>query len=169
MDSLGPISFQMHAQRAAEAYGARRAAPRPVSSVSPVSSASPAPRVGGDGFAPARGAAPARGSVAADGRIEAPVARPATREERAALVARKPSGERTVGGVPASAEEVAKLVSGAVDSPVSRGQGFDSAAPMQPVATRQTTAGNFALYTRAADRLEVATSVALGRTFDARG
>ncbi len=169
MDSLGPISFQMHAQRAAEAYGARRAAQRPASAVSPVAPASPAPRVGGDGFAPARGAAAARGVVSADGRIEAPVGRPATREERAALVARSPASERSVGGVPASVEEVAKLVAGAVDSPVSRGQGFDSAPSAQPAAQRATPSGNFALYTRAADRLEVATSVALGRTFDARG
>jgi hypothetical protein len=169
MDSLGPISFQLHAQRAAEAYGARRAAARPASSVSPVTPASSAPRVGGDGFAPTRGAAAARGSVSADGRIEAPVARPATRDERAALVARKPTSERSVGGVPASVEEVAKLVAGAVDSPVSRGQGFDSASPTQSGTQRATPAGNFALYTRAADRLEVATSVALGRTFDARG
>jgi len=169
MDSLGPISFQLHAQRAAEAYGARRVPARPVSVVSPVNPASPAPRVGADGFAPARGAAVARGSVSADGRIEAPVARPATRDERAAIVARKPAAERSVGGVPASAEEVAKLVSGAVDSPVSRGRGFDSGPSAQPAAQRATPSGNFALYTRAADRLEVATSVALGRTLDARG
>jgi hypothetical protein len=51
------------------------------------------------------------------------------------------------------------LVSGKVDSPVARGQGFD--APLAPT-------GSLQMYTRAADRVEVATAARLGRIVDTR-
>ena len=60
------------------------------------------------------------------------------------------------------------LVSGRVESPIGRGEGFDQPAParMAPAPVRLSSNGSFAMYTRAADRLEVATSVALGRSLD---
>ncbi|MFM2164521.1 MAG: hypothetical protein RL325_958 [Planctomycetota bacterium] len=51
------------------------------------------------------------------------------------------------------------LVSGKVDSPVSRGQGFET--PLAP-------SGSLQMYTRAADRVEVATAARLGRILDTR-
>lgn len=59
---------------------------------------------------------------------------------------------------------VSKLVSGRVDSPVSRGQGFDAprGAPMP------NASGSLQMYTRAADRVEVATAAHLGRILDTR-
>lgn len=51
------------------------------------------------------------------------------------------------------------LVSGKVDSDVSRGQGFDS--PLR-------SDGSLQMYTRAADRVEVATAARLGRIVDTR-
>ena len=67
--------------------------------------------------------------------------------------------------------DVVTLVAGQVDSPVSQGEGFD-----QPVTSPRSNAtpagnlatGNFAMYSRAADRVEVATAVTLGRSLDAR-
>ncbi len=60
------------------------------------------------------------------------------------------------------------LVSGRVESPIGRGEGFDQPAParMAPAPVRLSSNGSFSMYTRAADRLEVATSVALGRSLD---
>ena len=70
----------------------------------------------------------------------------------------------------------AELVAGKVDSPVSRGEGFDQ--PSAPLAGGRNAqvrvapaspAASFAMYSRAADRIEVATAVSLGRALDARG
>lgn len=56
------------------------------------------------------------------------------------------------------------LVAGKVAKPA------DPLAPLdQPAATPTATASAFALYTRAADRVEVATAVAIGRTIDRIG
>jgi len=56
------------------------------------------------------------------------------------------------------------LVSGKVDSAVSRGQGFDAprGAPMP------NSSGALQIYSRAADRVEVATNATLGRLLDTR-
>jgi len=62
-------------------------------------------------------------------------------------------------GSAAGRAAVGKLVSGKVDSAVSRGQGFDT--PLAPN-------GSLAMYSRAADRVEVATAARLGRIVDLR-
>jgi hypothetical protein len=63
------------------------------------------------------------------------------------------------------------LIAGAVDSAVGRGSGFDEANANSSLSSRTSSAqaGAFAMYTRAADRVEVATSVMLGASIDARG
>ncbi|MEY4119328.1 MAG: hypothetical protein RLZZ116_2656 [Planctomycetota bacterium] len=61
------------------------------------------------------------------------------------------------------ASAAAKLVSGKVDSPVSRGQGFDA-----PRAPMPNSSGALQMYSRAADRVEVATAAHLGRILDTR-
>jgi hypothetical protein len=63
------------------------------------------------------------------------------------------------------------LIAGAVDSAVGRGSGFDEASANSSLSSRTSSAqaGAFAMYTRAADRVEVATSVMLGASIDARG
>jgi hypothetical protein len=89
-----------------------------------------------------------------DGRVVAPFEQPPRSERRDHI-------ELSLG----------TLVAGRVESPVGRGEGFDQpAAPAAavPAPARLTRDGSFALYTRAADRLEVATSVALGRSVDTR-
>jgi hypothetical protein len=67
--------------------------------------------------------------------------------------------------------DVVTLVAGQVDSPVNQGEGFD-----QPATSPRSNAnpagnfspGSFSMYSRAADRVEVATAVTLGRSLDAR-
>ena len=63
------------------------------------------------------------------------------------------------------------LIAGAVDSAVGRGSGFDEASANSSLSSRTSSAqaGAFAMYTRAADRVEVATSVMLGASIDAHG
>jgi len=63
----------------------------------------------------------------------------------------------------AKSSAAANLVSGRVDSPVSRGQGFDA-----PRAPMPNTSGALQMYSRAADRVEVATAAHLGRILDTR-
>ncbi len=63
----------------------------------------------------------------------------------------------------ATTSAAAKLVSGKVDSPVSRGQGFDA-----PRAPMPNASGALQMYSRAADRVEVATAAQLGRILDTR-
>jgi hypothetical protein len=66
---------------------------------------------------------------------------------------------------PRGSSPVQQLVSGRVESPVGRGEGFD-----QPAARNAVPAGApMQMYTRSADRVEVATSVATGRSLDVRG
>jgi hypothetical protein len=64
----------------------------------------------------------------------------------------------------ARASAATKLVGGKVQSPVSRGQGFD--APGRSAVPNPT--GSLQMYSRAADRVEVATAAHLGRMLDTR-
>lgn len=86
---------------------------------------------------------------------------------------------------------VGNLVAGAVESPVSQGRGFEGVegvgGQVRPIAVRAANGESpaptsrlqmgrnaaspvaFAMYTRAADRLEVATDLAVGRALDVRG
>ena len=143
MDSPAPINFQAHAGRVAQAYGVRK----------PSGSALP-PTTQQTGKA----------SIGPDGLIRPPFApsgNPAdSRQERVSFSS----------GV-AIPEQIEQLIAGQVDSPVSRGQGFDEppAARGPAVAPPAAARGAYAMYTRSADRVEVATSVALGRSLDARG
>jgi len=68
------------------------------------------------------------------------------------------------------------LIAGQVDSPVGRGEGFD--APSRPSDTasrpsdtlsRRSAGEPLQMYTRAADRIDVATTLRLGGNLDARG
>jgi hypothetical protein len=66
---------------------------------------------------------------------------------------------------------LAAMVAGQVDSPIARGEGFE--APPATTSLPTTTAPRaavsaYAMYTRAADRVEVATGLTVGRTIDAR-
>lgn len=92
----------------------------------------------------------ARDSAARDaqGRIQPPLARAADRTDRVSA-------------------SLAELVSGSVKSPVSRGAGFD--APQAAGPRGQAPGAPLTMYTRAADRIEVATQVTVGRTLDTRG
>lgn len=70
---------------------------------------------------------------------------------------------------------LASLVSGKVESPVGRGAGFEQPAPTISAQSSRSSVGPvaapgaYAMYTRAADRVEAATAVSIGRTLDARG
>ena len=92
--------------------------------------------------------------------------------------------------------DVVTLVAGQVDSPVNQGEGFDQpvSSPRSNanpsgnlasgnlasgnlasgnlasgnLASGNLASGNFSMYSRAADRVEVATAVTLGRSLDAR-
>jgi len=66
------------------------------------------------------------------------------------------------------AVSLSSLVSGKVDSPVSRGEGFDAPRTTATGQPAKTPAGSMQMYSRAADRIEVATAVSLGRTIDTR-
>ncbi|MDI9403301.1 MAG: hypothetical protein QM516_05460 [Limnohabitans sp.] len=75
------------------------------------------------------------------------------------------------------------LIAGQVDSPVGRGEGFDapsrpSGTPSRPSDTpsrpsetpsRRSAGEPLQMYTRAADRIDVATTLRLGGNLDARG
>jgi hypothetical protein len=74
---------------------------------------------------------------------------------------------------PNTANLVTGMVSGKVDSPVSRGLGFDPGAGSPADARRRAAlsaaTGALQMYSRAADRVEVATAAQLGRILDTRG
>jgi len=95
-----------------------------------------------------------------------------------------PSASRTPDGTiePPFAERrdhvsvtLASLVSGKVESPVGRGAGFEQPAPTISAQSSRSSVGPvaapgaYAMYTRAADRVEAATAVSICRTLDARG
>ena len=69
-----------------------------------------------------------------------------------------------------AARPVDVLVAGSVDSPIASGRGFDAPPSGRGIhrAGPAAGAGAFAMYTRAADRLEVATDLAVGRALDVR-
>jgi hypothetical protein len=155
MDSPNPINFQAHAGRVAQAYGAR-----------------PPARVGSPQSTPQVGKA----SIGPDGVIRPPY-------QQAAPQSGRPSGARngapsgsdafairqdrvSIGGPAPLPEPIEQLIAGQVDSPVSRGEGF-AEPPARPANAPARSA--YAMYTRAADRVEVATSIAVGRSLDARG
>ena len=149
MDSLGPINFQAHAGRVAQAYGARGPAR--------VGTPNPAPQ-------------PGKASIGPDGVILPPFA--PTRDPNGRGGTTAPRGDRaTLSGGSAIPEQIEHLIAGQVDSPVSRGQGFDEPPAPRAFAgaARPAATGAYAMYTRAADRVEVATSIAVGRSLDARG
>jgi len=65
----------------------------------------------------------------------------------------------------ATPERLDRLVAGSVDSPINRGEGFDEAS-----GERSTSdPAGLKLYNRAADVVEVATELGLGRTIDVTG
>ena len=66
-------------------------------------------------------------------------------------------------------DRVSALVSGKVDSPVGRGQGFDAPQDARRQAALSAATGALQMYSRAADRVEVATAAHLGRILDTRG
>ena len=79
---------------------------------------------------------------------------------RAGAEIKPPLARPGASGAPGPASNpVSGLVSGKVESGVSRGQGFD--APLRPN-------GSLQMYTRAADRVEVATAARLGRILDTK-
>ena len=145
MDSPAPINFQAHAGRVAQAYGARK----PGAAAVP-----PAARESG------------KASIGADGVIRPPFAPGANPNNQAADTRQ----DRVTFSSAAIPEQIEQLIAGQVDSPVSRGQGFDEPPQRGPAsAAGRGAAGAYAMYTRSADRVEVATSVAVGRSIDARG
>jgi hypothetical protein len=155
MDSPAPINFQAHAGRIAQAYGAK----------------SPALRGAGHAGAP-NPAQPGQATIGPNGVIQPPF--PVTRDPNGRGAASDVRQDRvtftggSAGAAPAP-QPIEQLVAGQVDSPVSRGQGFDEPPARAANARSASVAGAYAMYTRSADRVEVATSVAIGRTLDARG
>ncbi|MEY3142406.1 MAG: hypothetical protein RLY21_899 [Planctomycetota bacterium] len=147
MDSPTPINFQAHAGRVAQTYGVRK----------PAGAAFPAPaRESG------------KATIGADGLIRPPFS-PAANPNGNSAESRQ--DRVTFSGGNAIPEQIEQLIAGQVDSPVSRGQGFDEPPPQRgsAAAARGGAPGAYAMYTRSADRVEVATSVAIGRSLDARG
>ena len=140
MDSLSPINFR--AAQATAAYTNHANGARPAQRPSQATSNSTA--------------APAAGSLSASGMIVPPLARQ-TADANPMRIGRRPD---------AIAPNLASMVAGQVDSPVGQGAGFE--APSSPTA-RPTAPAGYAMYTRAADRVEVATGLSVGRTLDARG
>lgn len=161
MDSPSPINFR--AAQAAAAYGGRptlRAQTGQLGSHAGANAGSPSKS---SGPAPLSTTAASTGVAtrAADGSIVPPHAR--TAEAQPMRIGRHQD---------ALSPSLAAMVAGQVDSPVSRGQGFEQPHPKpqaRPHATPGSAHGAYAMYGRAADRIEVATSVTVGRTLDARG
>ena len=158
MDSPSPLNFR--AAQAATAYGQGiRPQFRP--------QAQPDARAELRGTAPSNSpsnaASPQASNAArftASGTIIPPLARESA-DANPMRVGRRPD---------ALAPNLAAMVAGQVDSPVARGAGFDAPAAMTAApASRPTAPAAYAMYTRAADRVEVATGLSVGRTLDARG
>jgi hypothetical protein len=155
MDSPAPINFQAHTGRIAQAYGAKSPAMRGVANVG-----APNPNQ------------PGKATIGPNGVIQPPF--PVTRDPNGRGAASDVRQDRVTlqdrpNGATASPQPIEQLVAGQVDSPISRGQGFDEPAARTASARPATAAGAYAMYTRSADRVEVATAVAVGRTLDARG
>jgi hypothetical protein len=159
MDSPAPINFQAHAGRVAQAYGANPSANPSVKS----------PAMRGAAHAGAFQATQAgQATIGPNGVIQPPF--PATRDPNGRGTAADVRRDRvTLTGSAPAPQPIEQLVAGQVDSPVSRGQGFDEPPARAATARSAAATGAYAMYTRSADRVEVATSVAIGRTLDARG
>ncbi|MCE2883478.1 MAG: hypothetical protein LW806_01065 [Planctomycetaceae bacterium] len=155
MDSPSPINFR--AAQAAAAYGGRpalRAQTGQLGSQPGSDSRSSGPTKASTTAAP-KGVA----TRAADGSIVPPHAR--ATEAQPMRIGRHQD---------ALSPSLAAMVAGQVDSPVSRGEGFEQPQPQaRPQVSPAAAHGAYAMYGRAADRIEVATSVTVGRTLDARG
>ena len=162
MDSPSPLNFR--AAQAATAYGQGI---RPQFRPQFHPQAQPDARAELRGTAPnnsPRNAASPQASNAARFTASGTIIPPLARESADAnpmRVGRRPD---------ALAPNLAAMVAGQVDSPVARGAGFDAPAAMTAApASRPTAPAAYAMYTRAADRVEVATGLSVGRTLDARG
>lgn len=155
MDSPAPINFQAHAGRVAQAYGAKSAVKSPAMRGAAQVGAFHATQSG-------------QATIGPNGVIQPPF--PVTRDPNGRGTAADVRRDRVTLTGPAQAPQpIEQLVAGQVDSPVSRGQGFDEPPSRTASAGSVAASGAYAMYTRSADRVEVATSVAIGRTLDARG
>jgi hypothetical protein len=163
MDSPTPINFR--AAQATMAYGGRPATRAQFGQPGQVTQAGQPTTQPGSGSP----SSPARTSVSrqADGSIIPPHARAST-----------PDPMRIGRHQDTLSPALAAMVAGQVDSPVSRGEGFEAPQPLPQTALSsrsdvgqppRSAVGAYAMYTRAADRIEVATGLTLGRTVDARG
>jgi len=161
MDSPSPINFRV--AQAAAASGGRPALRTQIGQLGSHAGANVGPPLKSSGPAPLSTTAASAGVTTrtADGSIVPPHAR--TAEVQPMRIGRHQD---------ALSPSLAAMVAGQVDSPVSRGEGFEQPHPQpqaRPQATSRSAHGAYAMYGRAADRIEVATSVTVGRTLDARG
>lgn len=158
MDSPSPLNFR--AAQAATAYGQGI---RPQFRPQAQADARAELRGTAPSNSPSNAASPQASNAArftASGTIIPPLARESA-DANPMRVGRRPD---------ALAPNLAAMVAGQVDSPVARGAGFDAPAAMTAApASRPTAPAAYAMYTRAADRVEVATGLSVGRTLDARG
>ncbi len=158
MDSPSPLNFR--AAQAATAYGQGI---RPQFRPQAQADARAELRGTAPSNSPSNAASPQASNAArftASGTIIPPLARESV-DANPMRVGRRPD---------ALAPHLAAMVAGQVDSPVARGTGFDAPAAMTATpASRPTAPAAYAMYTRAADRVEVATGLSVGRTLDARG
>ncbi len=158
MDSPSPLNFR--AAQAATAYGQGL---RPQFRTQTPSDARAELRGTAPNNSPSNPASPQASNaarVSTSGTIVPPLAREST-DVNPMRIGRRPD---------ALAPNLASMVAGQVDSPVARGVGFDAPAAATAAPTARATAPNaYAMYTRAADRIEVATGLSVGRTIDARG
>ncbi len=112
------------------------------------------------GMKPTQANRTSNNSISGNSSGRTPTGQPVTASPGAVI---RPPASRN-GNAPRATPALANLVSGKVDSAVSRGQGFDAprGAPMP------NSSGALQMYSRAADRVEVATAATLGRLLDTR-
>jgi hypothetical protein len=112
------------------------------------------------GMKPTQANRTSNNSISGNSSGRTPTGQPVTSSPGAVI---RPPASRN-GNAPRATPALANLVSGKVDSAVSRGQGFDAprGAPMP------NSSGALQMYSRAADRVEVATNATLGRLLDTR-
>lgn len=158
MDSPSPINFR--AAQAAAAYGGRPALRAQTGQLGSQPGSEPRPN-GPNQTSTATASPKPVATRAADGSIVPPHAR--ATEAQPMRIGRHQD---------ALSPSLAAMVAGQVDSPVSRGEGFEQPHPQpqgRPQAAPAAAHGAYAMYGRAADRIEVATGVTVGRALDARG
>ncbi len=112
------------------------------------------------GMKPTQANRTSNNSISGNSSGRTPTGQPVTSSPGAVI---RPPASRNE-NAPRATPALANLVSGKVDSAVSRGQGFDAprGAPMP------NSSGALQMYSRAADRVEVATNATLGRLLDTR-